>query len=179
MNARSKLFLPLLASSFAFLLLAYLSGIAIAKHDRPEEENMAIIFGEASERYPIFGSGGIKVSGGHHGIFMSNTKSSAIQIDGSGISAQKYVPSYMQADFTAAPNGAFFVSNSAKCTMPPAAGAAGQEIVVCNTGSNVTITYQAANGEPLPGSGPSGKLENLTPGKVDRFLSDGKTWYRE
>src|SRR5277367_1423914 len=118
MTSRINIYLFALA-----LCLVCLSMAAIAKHnDNPEEQNMAVVFGEAGERYPIFGAGGIRVSGGHHGMFMSNTKSSAIQIDGSGISAQKYLPSYVQTDFSAAPNSAFFVSHSAICTMPSAIG---------------------------------------------------------
>jgi hypothetical protein len=145
-------------------------------------ENMALVVGAAGEAYPIYGAGGIRVTGGHHGIFSSNLKSSAIEIDGSGISAQKYLPVSVSADFSASPNAAYFVSDASICTLPSAAGCAGQEIVVCNTSQNATITYQAASGETVYGGEQAGAalgaVVNSRQGKVDRFISDGKNWYR-
>jgi hypothetical protein len=89
-----------------------------------------------------------------------------------------YLTEMRKEDFTAAANGAYFVSNVAICTLPTAVGAAGQEIVVCNTNKSGTITYQTVLGEML-GSDESGPVVNSIPGKVDRFISDGKGWYRE
>jgi hypothetical protein len=175
MRARSQL-----CFLFAAVLFAEFSTAAVAKNaSSREDENSAVVFGEAGERYPIVGVGGIRVVGGHHGWFTSNMKSSAIQIDGSGISAQKFVPVNVSGDFIAAANGAYFVSNVAICTLPTAVGAAGQEIVVCNTNKSGTITYQTVLGEVLLGGDQSGPVVSSIPGKVDKFISDGKGWYRE
>ena len=155
---------------------------ALAKHATvaPENQNGAVILGMAGESYPIYGAGGIRVSGGHHGFFSSNMKSSQIEIDGSGISAQKLSPANETSDFTAAIRGAYFVSHSAVCTLASAQNVAGEEVVVCNAGKDVTITYQTVNGETLLGGEQLGVLiVNKNPGKVDRFISDGKSWYRE
>src|SRR5271168_1052055 len=65
-----------------------------------EPENMAVIFGDASEQYPIVGTGGIKVTGGHHGWFASSGKSSTVWIDGSSVSAQRFLATHENADFT-------------------------------------------------------------------------------
>lgn len=170
--------------STCILLSTLLVGVsigAIAKHAAaPEDQNMALIVGEAGERYPIIGAGGIRVSGGHHGIFMSNVKSSTIQIDGSELSIRKMIPFNETADFTASANCAYFVAQNAVCTLATAADVGGQEIVVCNAGNGVTVTYQTTNGETLIGGEKLGVLTaNKTPGKVDRFISDGKSWYRE
>ena len=75
----------------SILLASLASGPGQAK--APADENLAVIIGESGEQYPIYGAGGIRVSGGHHGIWMSNMKRSAIEIDGSGISAQRLVQS--------------------------------------------------------------------------------------
>jgi len=164
----------------AAVLLTGLSIAAVAKKANSRaDENVAVILGQAGEQYPIYGVGGIKVSGGHHGMWSSNMKSSGIQIDGSGVSAQKFMPVNVNTDFSAAPNGAYFVSNSAVCILSTAVGAAGQEIVVCNTTRNATITYQTVPGEILLVGDQSGPVVNSSPGKVDRFISDGKGWYRE
>lgn len=155
---------------------------AVAKHAAvsPEDQNGALIIGEAGEAYPIYGVGGIRVSGGHHGMFMSNMKKSQIEIDGSAISAQKMIPSNQISDFAAVSRSAYFVTHSAVCTLTSAANAAGEEIVVCNAGKDVTITYQTVVGESLIGGEQLGVLiVNNKPGKVDRFISDGKSWYRE
>ncbi len=164
------------------LILGGVSLGALAKHAAvsPQDQNGALIIGEAGESYPIYGVGGIRVSGGHHGLFMSNTKSSQVEIDGSAISAQKMIPSNQISDFAAVSRSAYFVSHSAVCTLTSAANAAGEEILVCNAGKDVTITYQTIVGESLIGGEQLGLLiVNKTPGKVDRFISDGKSWYRE
>jgi len=164
------------------LLLAGVSVGALAKHAEvsPQDQNGALIIGEAGESYPIYGVGGIRVSGGHHGMFMSNMKKSQIEIDGSAISANKLIPSNQTSDFAAVSRSAYFVSHSAVCTLTSAANAAGEEIVVCNAGKDVTITYQTIVGESLIGGEQLGLLiVNNKPGKVDRFISDGKSWYRE
>ena len=120
----------------AFLIVGGVSLNAFAKHTEvaPQDQNGALIIGEAGESYPIYGVGGIRVSGGHHGMFMSNMKKSQIEIDGSAISAQKMIPSNQVSDFAAVSRGAYFVSHSAVCTLTSAANAAGEEIVVCNAG---------------------------------------------
>ena len=164
------------------LLLAGVSVGALVKHAEvsPQDQNGALIIGEAGESYPIYGVGGIRVSGGHHGMFMSNMKKSQIEIDGSAISANKLIPSNQTSDFAAVSRSAYFVSHSAVCTLTSAANAAGEEIVVCNAGKDVTITYQTIVGESLIGGEQLGLLiVNNKPGKVDRFISDGKSWYRE
>jgi len=168
MKARSQLCL------FFAALLTVLANTALAKYaSPPDDENSALIVGCAGEKYPISGVGGIRVIGGHHGHWSTNIKTSPIQIDGSSISSQRFQPVYVDTDFSAAANGAYFVSKSSVCTLSTASGAAGQEIVVCNTSKDATITYQTVQGEVLRGGDQSG------PGKVDRFISDGKGWYRE
>ena len=167
---------------FAILVIGGVSLNALAKHATvaPQDQNGALIIGEAGESYPIYGVGGIRVSGGHHGMFMSNMKNSQIEIDGSAITAQKLIPSTQISDFAAVTRSAYFVSHSAVCTLTSAANAAGEEIVVCNAGKDVTITYQTIVGESLIGGEQLGVLTvNKTPGKVDRFISDGKSWYHE
>jgi hypothetical protein len=169
-------------SVFCLILVAGLSTPVLAKDrsgSKPENENLAIIVGEAGEQYPLFGSGGIKVSGGHHGMFMSNMKRSAIQIDGSDIAAKSMAPFNETADFNSAAGCAYFVSQTSTCTLPSAIGVAGQEVVVCNTGSGTKISYQTSAGESIFAGNEAAAYTNSTQGKVDRFLSDGKSWYRE
>src|SRR5438445_498489 len=133
----------------SILMLGGVSIDALAKHATvpPEEQNGAVILGLAGESYPLYGVGGIRVTGGHHGMFSSNMKSSQIEIDGSAIAAQKLIPANEISDFAAVPGGAYFVSKSSVCTLASSMTAAGEEIVVCNTGKDVTITYQTTNGE--------------------------------
>lgn len=145
----------------------------------PGDNNGAVIFGDAGEQYPIIGSGGIKVTGGHHGLFRSNMKRSSIEIDGSGIVAQRFAPVSQNTDFTASPGSVYFVSQTCTCSLPPAAAAAGQEVVVCVTGDNVAVTYKATSGDRLFGANQTGIVVSSNPGKVDRFICDGSTWYRE
>ena len=51
--------------------------------------------------------------------------------------------------------------------------------MVCNAGKSTTITYQALPGESLVGGDQSAPVVNSSQGKVDRFISDGKGWFRE
>jgi hypothetical protein len=175
MRERWLLFWLILAIMFVLVPI-----LALAKsHSAPsEDENGAIILGEAGERYPIVGSGGIRVVGGHHGVWASNMKSSVIQIDGSAIATQKFLAFNENSDFTAAPNCVFFVSHACVCTMPDPSGSAGQELMVCNSSGNA-ISYRPNVGGTLFAGGQSEPLVNSAPGKVDRFISDGKSWYRE
>jgi hypothetical protein len=175
MRAKSQLCLL-----FVAILFGGLSHAALAKNDKSAHDgNLAVVIGEAGEQYPIYGAGGIKVTGGHHGFFASNMKTSAIEIDGGGISAHKYAAVNVTSDFTATAGGAYFVSGVCLCTLGPAADSAGQEVVVCNAGKSTTITYQALPGESLVGGDQSAPVVNSSQGKVDRFISDGKGWFRE
>jgi hypothetical protein len=112
-------------------------------------------------------------------MFASNMKSSSIEIDGSGITAQKYLTVIENEDFTAAAGGAYFATADVVCTLAAAASAAGQETVVCNTGKGASIKYKTAAGETVVGADLPGVMVNATPGKVDRFISDGRFWYKE
>lgn len=172
----------------AYAILATLSVVstglsiaALAKHSsREEPQNVAVILGMAGEQYPIYGTGGIRVTGGHHGIFSSNMKSSSIEIDGTGVSAQGFAPSEQGSDFQAAANHAYFVTSTCSCTLPTAANVAGLEIVVLNTNTGTTITYQTTNGEYLRhGEAGTAPMLNSVPGTANRFISDGKGWYLE
>ena len=145
----------------------------------PADENGALIMGEAGEKYPIYGIGGIKVTGGHHGMWMSNMKHSPIEIDGSAISSQKFSPAYKNADFNASLHSANFVSQSAVGTLPPAIDSAGEEIIVCNVSDKTTINYQTSPSDKLIAATLSSANTNSTFGKVDRFICDGRAWYRE
>jgi len=169
------------APVFVLLCLVLLAPLALgpAHAGAPSDENLAIILGEAGERYPIFGTGGIKVSGGHHGFWSSNMKRSSIEIDGSGISPQKFAPINESSDFTASANSAYFVSGTCICALPPARSMAGQEILVCNTNEGTTITYQTSIGDRLFGGSQLDPTANSILGKVDRFISDGRNWYKE
>src|SRR5262249_42312138 len=104
--------------------------------DTPDDQNGALILGEASERYIIYGINGIRVSGGHRGMWSSNMKRSPIEIDGGALSAQRFSPVNESADFNASPHGAYFVQQTAICNLPPAAASPGDEIVVANAGGN-------------------------------------------
>jgi len=137
------------------------------------------VLGMAGEQYPIYGAGGIKVTGGHHGFFSSNMKSSAIEIDGSGISAHKFAPVNVTSDFTAMAGGAYFVSGNCVCNLGPATGNAGQEVAICNAAKSTTITYANLPGEFVYGVDQSATVTNSNQGKVDKFISDGKGWFRE
>lgn len=168
------------ATALVVLLLPLSSALpGLGSSPEPADENGALIMGEAGEKYPIYGTGGIKVTGGHHGMWMSNMKKSTIEIDGSGISAQRTLPANVNADFNASPNVAYFASQHSVCTLPAAASAPGQEVIVTNANDNTTITYQTSNGERLIDSTHAGTIANSTFGKVDRFISDGRNWYRE
>jgi hypothetical protein len=175
---KMKFWLCLLLSN---LTLAYIPTMALAKHaDSVQSENMAVIIGNTGEQYPIFGTGGIRVSGGHHGMFTSNMKTSQIEIDGSGITAQKTTAFSENEDFTAAAGGAYFVYSACVCTLSNAAGAAGQEIIICNAEKGVTVTYQTLFDQRLIGAKQLGKLlVNNTYGEVDKFISDGRSWFKE
>ena len=144
-----------------------------------DDGNSALIRGEAGENYPIVGTGGIRVSGGHHGMWMSNMKTSTVLIDGSGILAQKFPAVAENSDFNAACGSSYFVSQTSVCMLPQASTSAGQEVVVCNTASNGAITYKAQTGDRLFGANQAGVIVSSQSGKVDRFLCDGSTWYRE
>jgi hypothetical protein len=175
---KTKLWLCFLLSN---LIFAGNSTAALAKHTDPaQNENRAVIIGEAGESYPIYGTGGIRVTGGHHGMFASNMKSSQIEIDGSGITPQKTMAVSVNEDFTAAASGAYFVSNTCVCTLSSAVGVAGQELIICNAAKGVTVTYQTLNSETLIGAKQLGLLlVNNSYGQVDKFISDGKSWFRE
>jgi hypothetical protein len=175
---KTKLWLCFLLSNFMF---AAHTPAALAKHADPaQSENMAVIIGNTGESYPIYGTGGIRVTGGHHGMFTSNMKTSQIEIDGSGITPQKTMAVNTNEDFAAAAGGAYFVANTCVCTLSSATGVAGQEIVICNTAKGATVTYQTTNGEALVGAKPLGLLlVNNSYGQVDKFISDGKSWFRE
>jgi hypothetical protein len=163
-----------------FLTLVTVANPALSRTaNTPADQNGAMILGEAGEQYAIYGTGGIRVTGGHHGFWASNMKHSPIEIDGTAISMQKLAANYESADFNASGHSAYFVSQTAVCTLPPAAAAAGEEIVVCNTNNNTTITYQVSNGDKLISGNQPATSTNSTLGRVDRFISDGISWYRE
>jgi hypothetical protein len=152
--------------------------------EQADEIPVAQIYGEAGERYDLFGTGGITVTQSPRpGMWHSNMRSYHIDIDGSGMSPSGLAPSngagvFPEADFIASAGSSYFVSGSATCTLKTAAGVAGKEIIVCNASKDGTITYNTTFGETISGN-QSGAVTNSTPYKVDRFISDGKTWYKE
>jgi hypothetical protein len=165
------------------------------KHSESEEQveaiPTAVVTGLAGETYVFYGTGGITVDETPRpGMWHSNLKTYKIRIDGStisgnnapaaagGLATSNFAAATVETDFQAFPNTAYFVSNSATCTLPSGSGAAGREIVVCNNSKSGTVTYNTASGETVSGNA-SGTLTNATPYKVDRFISDGKNWYRE
>ncbi len=185
MKAKLQLFLVFTAFTCSILTLT-----AVAQQAN-KFGNMALVRGYGAEYYWIHGVGGIKVTGGQDSRrLMTHSRNLSIEIDGSGIAAHKYLPVNVSADFSASPNASYFVSAASVCTLPSAVGCAGQEIVVCNTSKNDRITYQATSGETIYGidqartglSGVAGvnssAVVNSRQGEIDRFLSDGKNWYR-
>jgi hypothetical protein len=103
----------------------------------------------------------------------------ALPFDGGALSAGGgLTPTNVASDFAAAPGRAYFVSAPATCSLPPAASAAGKEILVCNKTLGGLITYTTSGGETISGQ-PSGTYANATRYRVDRFISDGSNWYRE
>jgi len=134
-----------------------------------------------ARRIRLYGSGGIKVT---NQLIPDRIDRYSVCIDGSPIGSGSGTggqslglkASNIEGDFNASASSAYFVSRSANCTLPTATGVAGKEIVVSNKGGK--ITYTTTSGETISGN-PSGALTNSTPYKVDRFISDGKNWYRE
>ena len=174
----------IVASSLAITLSTTVEAKKSDKSSQEEETILtASIFGEAGERYVLYGSGGVTVTQSPKpGMWHSNMRSYSVCIDGGGMPASSAVPASFcavkpEADFYAVAGFAYFVSQSATCTLPAASTATGKEVIVCNAGSG-TITYNTAAAEAISGS-PSGALTNATPYKIDRFISDGKNWYRE
>ena len=181
----------------ALVLLAQLQPVACAKHKTQNEDQgetipTAVITGLAGEQYVLYGTGGITVQQTPKpGMWHSNMRVYKVCIDGSNtgagaggssqsgsFAASNFAAATVDSDFRAVGNTAYFVSNSAVCTLPSAAGLAGREIFVCNTSQAGTITYGTASGETVSGKA-SGVMTNSTPNKVDRFISDGKNWYAE
>jgi len=147
-----------------------------------DEVSVASVFGMAGERYDFYGTGGITVEQSPKpGWIHSNMKTYKIRIDGGANSNQagpSLEPVNEEASFNAAAGCAYFVSHTANCTLPSAADVAGKEVVVCNKGAGIAITYGTRFGESISGN-QSGALVNSTPYQVDRFISDGKNWYKE
>jgi hypothetical protein len=171
------------------ILLTALPMTAQAKKSSQSSEQQdlvptAAVYGLAGECYLFYGAGGITVEQSPKpGMWHSNMRQYKICIDGSGISGANaacgnFTAVNVNADFNAIANFAYFVSSSAKCTLPTATAVAGKEIMICNASSGSTITYYTTNGETVSGN-QSGALISETPYKVDRFISDGRNWYKE
>jgi len=85
----------------------------------------------------------------------------------------------VEGDFSAAAGCTYFVAKTATCTMPSAAGVAGQEILVWNAcPAGGVVTYNTTQGQTISGSA-SGSLFNASVYKLNRFMSDGVNWYLE
>jgi hypothetical protein len=79
----------------------------------------------------------------------------------------------VDADFSAATNGKYFVVKTASCTLPSAVAAAGKEILVWNACPSAgVVTYKTTQGQTISGAA-SGSVTNATVYKLDRFMSDG------
>jgi hypothetical protein len=141
-------------------------------------DQMAEIWG-GDLKYHIFGKGGIKVSMPHlPGLMTTAGDTYEIYIDGSALSNGGLTAVAAASDFEASAGNAYFVSAPATCLLPPAAQAAGKEILVCNKIAAGAITYTTASGQTISGRA-SGTVTNNTPYKIDRFISDGSNWYQE
>ena len=175
------------------LLLPMTGNAGEAKNKESDDQRdsipTAVVTGLAGETYVFYGTGGITVDENPRpGMWHSNMKTYRIRIDGSemsggggqggGFPASNFAAASVNTDFQAFPNTAYFVSASASCVFSSASTAAGREIVVCNSGKDVTIKYDTTAGETISGNA-SGTLTNASPYKVDRFISDGKNWYKE
>jgi len=146
---------------------------------QPASEEMAEIRG-GDLTYRLFGTGGIKVSMPHRlAKIVTAGDVYEIDIDGSSLSAAGGSSAVnVASDFTASPGKAYFVSAPATCLLSTAAGVAGKEIIVCNTGSGGSITYTTTAGQTISGHS-SGSLSNSSKYEVDRFISCGDNWYKE
>jgi hypothetical protein len=188
--------------AFAFVA-AFLTTVLSAQAKQKTQESsgddvsMAVVYGMAGERYIFYGTNGVTVEQDHHpGMLHSNMSTYRIRIDGSGAgsnfengqSPAAVTPTATaenpakgafnkDSDFTADPNCSYFVSGTVVCVMPSASGIAGNEIKVCNTGG-AKIKYTTRYGETISGNA-SGEVVNATSFQVDRFLSDGKNWFKE
>jgi len=173
------------------------------EESKDDDVSMAVVYGMSGERYIFYGTNGITIQQDHRpGMFHSNMSTYRIRIDGSGAGSNSEDASTpvatattvaptgttstaapangafnQDSDFTANPNCSYFVSGTVVCVMPSASGIAGSEIKVCNTGG-AKIKYTTRYGETISGS-PSGEVLNSTSYQVDRFLSDGKNWFKE
>jgi hypothetical protein len=189
-SVKQRLPLPLVIASL--LAIALYNNADAKKSNKADDKNDAIpsasVFGMAGERYLFYGTGGITVDQTPKpGFWHSNMNTYKISIDGGGglgggqggvLPSANFATSNVEGDFNAFANIAYFVSSAATCTLPTASAAAGREILVCNTSKGGTISYNTTSGETVSGN-QSGVLINSTPNKVDRFISDGKNWYRE
>ena len=144
---------------------------------QPGSEDMAEIRGD-DLFYHIRGTGGIKVSMPRKlGWMVTSGDTYDINVDGSAI-AGGFGAEYPSSDFAAAAGKAYFLNAPATCLLPSAAQAAGKEIAVCNTGSSGSITYTTTDGQTISGQA-SGSVSNSKPYKTDRFISDGRNWFKE
>jgi len=167
-----------------------LAGYAKKNSQAAQEIPTAEVYGLSGERYEFYGTGGITVDESPRpGFIHSNFKTYRVRIDGGGgdsasgaaganAQAAGFSSNHVEADFDAAPGCAYFATHTATCAMPSAADASGKEIVVCNAVSGGTITYSTKFGETISGN-QSGVVTNSTAFQVDRFISDGKNWFKE
>jgi len=197
-SKRVKLVLVSFAIAATFMATAFTAQAKKKTEESSADEvSMAVVYGMTGERYIFYGTNGITVEQDHHpGMLHSNMSTYRIRIDGSGAgsSAANAPPTTgvaptataaapakgafsQDSDFTADPNCSYFVSGTVVCVMPSASGIAGNEIKVCNTGS-AKIKYTTRYGETISGSA-SGEVNNNTSFQVDRFISDGKNWFKE
>jgi hypothetical protein len=127
----------------------------------------------------LAGTGGIKVNAQLVGATRFRQGSYEVSIDGSGLSNAGMNAVNIDSDFDAAVSNIYFVSKTATCTLPSAAGIAGKEVLVWNAASGGgTITYATVSGQLISGNA-TGTLSNSTPYKLDRFMSNGSNWYKE
>jgi hypothetical protein len=133
-------------------------------------------------RISIVGSGGIKINTTQtaHDGYQVAVDGSAIAANGGAAGATTGLPAArVDGDFSAATNGTYFVAKTATCLLPSAVGAVGKEILVWNAcPPGGVVTYKTTQGQTISGAA-SGAVNNATTYKLDRFMSDGATWYRE
>lgn len=143
----------------------------------PGSEDMGELRGD-DLIYHIHGTGGIRVSMPRAlGRIVTSGDTYDILVDGSAI-AGGFGAEHPSADFAAAAGKAYFLNAPATCLLPTAVQAAGKEILVCNTASSGSITYTTTDGQTISGQA-SGAMSNAISNKTDRFISDGRNWFKE
>lgn len=114
----------------------------------------------------VSGTGGIVITPGN----------GTLVVDGSSLVGSGFTAQNKSSSFTAVANFAYFVSATSTVTLPTAVGVAGKSVVVTNTGSAQTLTFNTTSAQTMNGTA-SGGVTNATQYNRLTFLSDGANWF--